>query len=133
MSAHLYEEEVEYREGDNNGEYEDGEGEGEGDEDESEVGEEEGERRGEEDEALGSSSDNYRPFIFPKIWLVNDFFSKILDDVFGKLHPHFQIPKDISLRMARRREKCYSGWTEDVSFCEAIFIVRLRLPLTEQH
>jgi len=109
MSTYLSEEEVEYREKDSDGEYEEGEGEGEGDEDESEVGEKEGERRGEEDEAPGSSDNDYRPFIFPKICSMNDFFSKILNDVFGKLCPCFQIPKDISLRMAGRREKCYSG------------------------
>ena len=91
MSAYLSEEEVEYRERDGNGEYKEGEGEGEG------------------DEAPGSSDNDYRPFIFPKICSMNDFFSKILDDVFGKLRPCFQIPKDISLRMAGRREKCYSG------------------------
>ena len=77
-STHLFEEKVEYVEGDDDGEYEEGKGEGEGDEDESEVREEEGERKGEEDKAPSSSGDNYRPFILLKIWLVNDFLSKII-------------------------------------------------------
>ena len=89
--AHLFKEKVEYVEWDNDGEYEEGEGEGGGDEDESEVGKEEGERRKDEDKAPNSSGDNYKPFILLKIWSVNDFLSKMSNDVFGRLHPRFQI------------------------------------------
>ena len=73
---------------------------------EEEEGEGEKEWEGEEVEAHSLSGDDYRPFILPKIWLVNDFLSKMSNEVFGNLHPHFQIPDDIPLRMARKREKC---------------------------
>ena len=131
--GHLFEDKVEYVEGDDDGEYEEGEGEGEGDEDESEVGKEEGERSEDEDKALNSPGNNYRPFILLKIWSMNGFLSKMSSDAFGRLHPRFQIPEDIPLRMTGKREKCYSGQTTDINFYEAIFITGLRLPLSELH
>lgn len=131
--AHLFKEKVEYVERDDDGEYEEGEGEGGGDEDESEVGKEEGERREEQDKAPNSSDDNYKPCILLKIWLMNDFLSKMSSDVFGRLHPRFQIPEDIPLRMTRKREKCYSSQMADVNFYKAIFIAGLRLLLSELH
>ena len=131
--AHLLKEKVEYVEGDDDGEYEEGEGEGGGDEDESEVGKEEGERREEQDKAPNLSGDNYRPFILLKIWSVNGFLSKMSSNAFGRLHPRFQIPEDIPLRMTGKREKCYSSQMADVNFYKAIFIAGLRLLLSELH
>lgn len=74
------------------------EGEGEEDEGGEEGGEEKG--RGEEVEAFSSLNDDYRPFILPKIWSVNDFLSKMSDEVLGRLCPRFRIPNDIPLMMA---------------------------------
>ena len=73
--------------------------------------EEEGEegRKGEEVEAPSSSGDNYRPFILSSIWSVNDFLSKMTNEVLSRLRPYFQIPDDIPLRMVGKREKCYFG------------------------
>ena len=64
---------------------------------------------------------------------MNEFLSKITNEVFSRLHPRFQILDNIPLRMARKREKCYSRWTVDVGFYKAIFLARLRLPPTELH
>ena len=102
---------------------------------EEEKEEEEGEegRRGKEDEAFSSSGDDYRPFIISTIWSVNDFLSKMTNEVVSRLCPHFQIPDDIPLRMAGKREKCYFGRIADISFYEAIFLVGLRLPLIKLH
>ena len=90
-------------------------------------------RRGEEVKALSSSCGNYRPFILPSIWLVNDFLSRMSNEVFSRLRPRFQIYDDIPLRMARKREKCCSRWTADVGFYEAVFLAGLRLPFIELH
>lgn len=66
--------------------------------------------------APGSSGNDYRPFILPSIWLINDFLSKMSKKVFGNLRPHFQISDDVPIRMVGKREKCYSGRTADVGF-----------------
>ena len=77
LSAHLSGEEMEGEEGE-------GEGEGEVDEEEDDGEEEDGEKedgeevdKGGEGEAMApsSSSNDYRPFILPSIWLINDFLS----------------------------------------------------------
>lgn len=47
--------------------------------------------------------------------------------------PRFQIPNDIPLRMARKREKYYSGQTANICFYKAVFIEKLRLRLKELH
>lgn len=93
---------------------------------------EEGRRR-EEVEAPSSSCGNYRPFILPIIWSVNNFLSKMSNKVFSRLCPHFQIHDNIHLKMARKRERYYSRWTADVGFYEAIFLAGLRLALIELH
>lgn len=101
-STHLLEEEMEGKE--------EVEREREEKVDEEEVDGEEKDRKEEEGEvddgeegdavALGSSGDGYRPFILPSIWLVNDFLSNMSKKVFGNLHPCFQIPDNVPIRMA---------------------------------
>ena len=88
---------------------------------------EEGEREG-----VGSKplSDDCRPFILPKIWLVNNLFLKLMDKVFNKLWDCFQIPDHIPIRMVGKHKKCYSGQITDVNFYVSIFTAGLRLPLT---
>ena len=119
------------------GEYEcdeeDGE-EGGNEEEEEDEEEEDGEEvDGEETVAPYSSGDDYRPFILPKIWFVNDFLSKMMTRVFNNLRPRYQILDDVPIRMVGKKEKCYSGRTIDVGFYEAVFMASLRLPLTELH
>lgn len=64
---------------------------------------------------------------------MNDFLSKMSKKVFDNLSPCYQIPDDVPIMMASKKEKCYSGRTADVSFYEAVFMEGLRLPLTELH
>lgn len=65
-----------------------GEGVDEGVEDDEEEDEGEGGKEGEEEDVASSSfGDDYKPFILPKIWSVNDFLSKIFDNVLGRLRP----------------------------------------------
>lgn len=101
-SAHLLEDEMEgevdgeidkekeeYKEyAEKDGEEEDGEEE-EGEEEEK-VEREEADGGGER-EAVASDSlgNNYRPFILPSIWSVNDFLSKMSKKVFDNLHPRY--------------------------------------------
>ena len=59
-----------------------------------------------EDEAASLLGQDYRPIILPRIWSMNKFVPKMTKDVFGRLHPHFQIPDDIPIRIARKVEKC---------------------------
>ena len=85
-SAHLLEDVMEGEvdgEIDKEGEYEYDEEDGEEEEDEKEEEDEEevdGEGEGEA-VAPGSLGDNYRPFILPNIWSVNDFLLKMSDRV----------------------------------------------------
>lgn len=79
------------------------------------------------------SSQNFREFVLPQIWSVNEFVPKMTKDIFALLRPCFQIPDDVPIRKAEREEKCYLGNTEDVGFNKATFIAGLRLPLTEIH
>ena len=127
----MEEEEKEEEEKEEEEEGEEEEEEKEEEEEEKEEGEEA--RRGEEVKAPSSSDGGYRPFILPSIWSVNDLLFKITNEVFSRLRPHFQIPDNIPLRMAGKREKFYSRWTADVDFYKAIFLAGLRLPLTELH
>jgi len=53
--------------------------------------------------------------------------------VFGNFHPRYHILDDVPIRMAGKREKCYFGWTADISFYEAVFMAGLRLPFAELH
>lgn len=64
------------------------------------------EEEGESSESLG---DDFRPFILPKIWLVNNFLPKMSKKVFNKLHVHFQIPSHMPLTMSSKNEKYYPG------------------------
>ena len=50
------------------------------------------------------------------------------NEVFNKLRPCFQIPKDVPIRKADKGEKCYTGESYEVSFYEVAFIAGLRLP-----
>lgn len=69
-----------------------------------EEGEEEEKER--EDKAVSLLGQDYRPIILPRIWSMNNFVPKMTKDVFGRLHPHFQILDDIPIRIARKVEKC---------------------------
>ena len=136
-SAHLLEDEMEGEldeeiEGEGKYEYDEEDGE-EGEDEEEEEDKEEDEEGEEEDVAPGLSGDDYRPFILPEIWSVNDFLSKMMTRVFNNLRPRYQIPDDVPIRMASKKKKCYSGRTLDVGFYEAVFMAGLRLPLTELH
>ena len=51
------------------------------------------------------------------------------DKVFNNLRLHYQIPDDVPIRMAGKKEKCYFGRTSDVGFYEAVFMADLRLTL----
>ncbi|KAK9999467.1 hypothetical protein SO802_019070 [Lithocarpus litseifolius] len=111
-----------------------------GDEDEDDEGE--GERESDEDkndndeEALKSTLGNPRddrPFILPKIWTINNFLPTMSNKVFGTLRDRYQIPDNIPIRLPGKFEKCYSGKTADVDMYDAMFAVRLRLPLTALH
>ena len=62
---------------------------------------------------------------------MNDFLSKMFDNVFGRFRPQFQIPEDIPLRKLGKKENRYSGRIADIGFYEPVFIPSLRLPLTE--
>ena len=100
------------------------------DEDEGDGKEGDQEREGKNSESL---SDDFRPFILPKIWSVNNFLPKMSEKVFNKLHVCFQIPSHIPLRLSSKNKKCYSRQTVDISFYESVFIAGLRLPLTKLH
>ena len=140
-SAHLLEEEMERKldekiEGEGEYEYDKGdkeEGEGEEEEDGKEEKEEDSEEVDEEGEeevvAPGSSGDDYRPFILPSIWSVNDFLSKMSNRLFNNLCHYYQILDDVPIRMAGKKEKCYSGQIADVGFYKVVFMVGLRLTL----
>ena len=52
------------------------------------------------------------------------------NEVFNRLRPHFQIPKDVPIKKVDKGEKCYTGKSFEVGFYEATFIARLRLPLS---
>ena len=136
-SAHLLENEIEGeldKEIEGEGEYEYDEEDREKGEDEEEEDSEEVDGEGEEKAvALGSSGDDYRPFILHSISSVNDFLSKMSDRVFNNLCPRYQIPDDVPTRMAGKKENCYSGQTADVGFYEVVFMASLRLPFTKLH
>ena len=52
------------------------------------------------------------------------------EKVFKKLRTRFQIPDHISIRLPRKKEKCYTGNTVDVGMYDAVLSAWLRLPLT---
>ena len=79
------------------------------------------------------SGEDFRGFILPRIWSVNDFLSKMTNEVFERLRPCFRILDNIPIRKAYTGEKCYTGDTEDIGFYEAAFIAGLRLPRSEIH
>ena len=108
------------------------------------VGEVEGEREsdGDEEKDKGDeksyeeasvSPEGNRPFILPEDWAVNKFLPKMSEKVFKELRTRFQIPNHISIRLPRKKEKCYTGRTVDVGMNDAILSAELRLPLTALH
>ena len=56
----------------------------------------------EEKGVVGPLGQSYRDIILPQIWSINDFPPKMKKDVFGGLHPHFQILDDVLIRKACR-------------------------------
>ena len=77
--------------------------------------------------------DGLRPFILPLIWMVNNFYLTMSLNIFNKHRDHFQILENISIRLPRKFEKCYSRKTTDVGMYNAMFAADLRLPLMEPH
>lgn len=83
--------------------------------------------------ARQTSREDFRGFVLPPIWSVNNFLLKMINEVFRMLCPCFQIVDYILIRKAYKGEKCYRRDTKDTSFFEAAFIAGLRLPLSEIH
>ena len=93
------------------------------------------EDKGDEESCEGTSrgpGDNHS-FILPEDWVVNKFLPMMSSRVFKELHPHYQIPENIPIRLPRENERCYSGRTVDVGTYDAMFATGLRLPLTALH
>ena len=74
-----------------------------------------------------------RPFILPKIWMVNDFYSTMSQKVFNTLFDGHRILDSIPIHLLEKFERCYSGKTMDVGMYDAMFTAGLRLPLMEFH
>ena len=55
------------------------------------------------------------------------------DRVFKELCTYYQTPNHISIRLPRKKEKCYTRRTAKVGMYDAVFVVGLRLPLTALH
>ena len=55
------------------------------------------------------------------------------EKVFKELCTRFQIPDHISIRLPKKKEKCYTERTVDVSMYDAMLSAELRLPLTALH
>ena len=53
--------------------------------------------------------------------------------IFKELHPRYQIPDHIPIRLPMEYERCYSGRIADVGMYDAMFAAGLRLPLTALH
>lgn len=83
--------------------------------------------------ARQTSREDFKGFVLPPIWSVNNFLLKMINEVFRMLCPCFRIVDYILIRKAYKGEKCYRRDTKDTSFFEAAFIGRLRLPLSEIH
>ena len=108
--------------------------------DEEECEEDDGEDKGEDDVSASEGGSprslrdgRTRPFILPTIWTVNDFKLTMTTKIFKNLWDCYQIPQNIPIRLPRKFEKCYSGKTADVGMHDAMFVMGLRLPLTELH
>jgi len=84
------------------------------------------------DSTPGAPGDD-RPFIFPKIWTVNDFQPTMSDKVFKTLRDRYQIPDNIPIRLPGKFEKRYSGKTANVGMYDVMFATGLRLSLTTLH
>ena len=78
-----------------------------------------------DEEAISSSGEDFKGFVLPQIWSMNDFLSKTTDEVFRRLRPCFRLPNDVPIRKAYKWEKCYTRDTEDIGFYKADFIVGL--------
>ena len=81
------------------------------------------------EEASVSPGGNH-PFILLEDWAINKFLPKMSGKVFNELRTRFQIPDHISIRLPRKKEKCYTGRTADVGMYDAMLSAGLRLPLT---
>ena len=55
------------------------------------------------------------------------------DKIFKTLRARFQIPENIPIHLLGKFEKCYMGKIVNVNMYDAMFIARLRLPLTAFH
>ena len=105
------------------------EGEGGGEREESDEGSHE-----ESDELIYQTDGRgSRPFILPKIWMMNDFYPTMSQRVFNTLRDCQQIPDNIPIGLSSKFERCYSGKTADVGMYDAMFTAGLRLPLMELH
>ena len=82
----------------------------------------------------GSDGDGHtRPFILPKIWIVNDFMPTMTAKVFKDLWDRYQIPDHILICLPEKFEKWYSGKAANIDMYDAMFAAGLRLPLTSLH
>ena len=110
--------------------------EGEKEDDEEEGRESDGDETDSDEEIIESTLGGPRddcPFILPKKWTVNDFLSTMSENIFKTLRAYFQISDNILIRLPRKFEKCYTGKTADIGMYDAMFVARLRLPLTALH
>ena len=55
------------------------------------------------------------------------------DRVFKELRTHYQMLDHISIRLSRKKEKCYTGMTADIGMYDAVLATGLRLPLMALH
>lgn len=64
-------------------------------------------------------------------WVVNNFYQTMSNKVFNTLRDRYQISENIPLRLFGKFEKCYSGRTVNIGMYNAMFVVGLRLSLTD--
>lgn len=64
-------------------------------------------------------------------WVVNEFYQTMSSKVFNTLRDRYQISENIPLRLPGKFEKCYSRRTVNIGMYNAMFVVGLRLSLTD--
>ena len=74
-----------------------------------------------------------REFIMLPEWIVNNFVSTIKENHFKTLRENYHIPKDISILLLYKSEKCYYDGVEGVGGYEQMLKVGLRFPLNTLH
>ena len=64
------------------------------------------------------------------LWMINDFNSSIEEHHFNTLREKYQIPVNILMHLAFKREKCYYKGVEDFGVYEQMLKAELRFPLS---